>query len=1016
MPRFSCHSLRALLTPFVAVLTCAPLQAVSPHVTVDQLYSTEWTARDGAPTGIQAVMQSADGYLWVASTTGLFRFDGVQFEPAFPESGLLSDSIFSLWAPPEGGLWVGHTFGGATFIKDGHVTHYSEAEGLPRGSVIDFGRDASGTLWAATTRGLFYLHSQRWVAPDATWNAPKGVNWFLADQAGAIWAISGRAIFVLRPGTRRFEDSGTVLPDTARQLLRQSRDGVAWAVFQENDHTVSLRAPADGRTITVDLGAVGGEEILRQGAFDRQGYFWLITNKRVRRLDLSDRTRREVHGDEQPSEALAQAAAFTTEIFEDREGNVWLGSSAGLMMLREPAAVSLALPVGPAALASAGEGVWIGAARKLLFRSVGSRISPAEAPPETAPDREFSCFYTDPRGELWIGARDEIWHLQRGQWHSIERPLALRSAGAGAGAIQAMAMDKAGALWVSVVGGDVYRLEGAEWIARGGYDGLPKEPATVLTADEDGRLWFGYVHGRLARLENGEVTLFDAKNGMDPGTVLAITARGDRVWVGSERGLAWLDGAVFHRVAGAGNVRFSTVSGIAERAGGDVWLNTAQGAVHIEAAEIGKLRANPAHPVEHTMLNVLDGIPGGPTSVRPLPTIVVSNDGRVWLSTTHGAAWTDPERRPRNTVIPAVYVKAVQADGTTHDAFTLRGRLELPPRTRNVEISYTALSLTVPERVRFKYQLEGHDSVWQDVGTRRQAFYTDLEPGQYRFRVIASNNDGLWNETGAAIDLIMPPIFVQTRWFTALWFSIVLGLLLLVFSWWLRQAKAQLRWRLEERMLERERIARDLHDTFLQGVQGLMLRFQLAMDRIPPHEPARALMEDALESADRVLLDGRRKVTNLRASTLEDSDLPEALSLFGSEMMRDYGVSFALSVEGGVRPLQPVAREEAFRIAAEAIANAFRHAQAKRIDVRIAYGRSSISLEVKDDGQGFEPGKPAPAGHWGLKGMQERAARVRGRLVVLSKPGEGTTIELQVPARVAFKRNSRAGLVSPDRA
>ncbi|MEJ0084516.1 MAG: triple tyrosine motif-containing protein [Pseudomonadota bacterium] len=1009
----SCHRSRVLLFSLAALLSCAPLHAVSPRVAVDQLYSTEWPAGDGALSGIVTIEQSADGYLWAGTATGLFRFDGVQFEHVgLGEGQLLSNNVYSLWAPPEGGLWVGYTFGGATFIKDGRFTHY--AKGLPRNTVVDFARDAAGTLWAATTRGVFFLDDGEWIAPSAEWNAPQGVNSFLADRSGTLWAISGRSILVLRPGTHRFEDTGTVLPGTMRShLLLQPPHDVAWAVSQEDEKTVSLRAPAQGRKVIVRLDS-SGTEILTPGLFDQHGYLWLVTNKRVRRLQLSDRAGSEITGDEEPSEIRGQRAYFTNSTLEDREGNIWLGTSAGLIRLREPAVIRVALPLGPSTMATGADGVWIGTVRKALFRSTGSRLIPVEPPPGAATEQEFTCFYTDPRGDLWIGSLDRIWNLRNGRWRSIKRPSELRSPGAGSGSIQAMAMDREGALWVSVVRGDVYRVEGNEWIPRGGSGGLPAGPATVLKSDEQGRLWLGYVDGRLARLENGRVTLFGAAHGLDGGAVLAVTVRGSRVWVGSERGLVWFDGAAFHPVVSAANLRLAAVTGIAELPGGDVWLNTADGAVHLDAAEIAKLGTNPAHAVTGTVLDSLDGMPGAPVSLRPVPTLAISNDGKVWFTTGDGVAWTDPGYRPRNTIIPTVYVKSVQADGTNHDAFTLSGALRLPAKTRNLEIAYTALSLTVPERVHFKYRLEGHESAWQDVGTRRQAFYNDLKPGRYRFHVIASNNDGLWNKTGAAIDLLVPPTFTQTGWFTALWVLGALGLLLLVFSWWLRQAKTQLRLRLEERIVERERIARDLHDTFLQGVQGLMLRFQLAMDRIPAHEPARALMEDALERADEVLVDGRRKVTNLRASTIEDGDLPEALRLLGSEMMRDLGARFELSVEGSPRELHPVVREEAFRIAAEAITNAFRHAHATRIDARIAYGRSSVLLEVKDDGQGFDSRKLAPAGHWGLKGMQERAARIRARLLVTSRPDEGTTIELHIPGKVAFKGVSRIDSGSTD--
>src|SRR5690606_34436613 len=413
----------------------------------------------------------------------------------------------------------------------------------------------------------------------------------------------------------------------------------------------------------------------------------------------------------------------------------------------------------------------------------------------------------------------------------------------------------------------VYRVIDNRWTPWGGLAGLPREPATAMAVDPAGRLWLGYVDSRVAVVDQGHVTVYDSADGLSTGAVQVIAVRGRDIWVGGEMGLARLEGSRFHTVRGARGHAFGNVSGIMERAQGELWLNTSDGAVLIPADEVRKAEANPFHPVEFRLFDHLDGMLGAPGYLRPAPTAVESTDGRLWFSTYDGVVSLAPAPIARNVVVPSVYIKSITVDGErTNVEGQGHSALQLPTKPRVLQIAYTAPSFTIPERVQFRYRLEGSEMGWEDVGTRREAFFTGLPPGHYRFQVIAANDSGLWNETGASLEFVIPPTFLQSRAFLALCVTVALAAVWLLFILRMRQVRTKLQWRSEARLLERERIARDLHDTFLQGVQGLMLRFQFATERIPDGEPARVLMEDALDRADRVLADGRDKVSELRAT------------------------------------------------------------------------------------------------------------------------------------------------------
>jgi len=339
--------------------------------------------------------------------------------------------------------------------------------------------------------------------------------------------------------------------------------------------------------------------------------------------------------------------------------------------------------------------------------------------------------------------------------------------------------------------------------------------------------------------------------------------------------------------------------------------------------------------------------------------------------------------------------------------------LHLPALTRDLEIDYTVYSLTIPEKVRFRYRLEGVDQSWQDVGSRRQAYFSNLKPGRYHFNVSASNNDGLWNETGASLDFAIAPAFYQTRSFIALCAVAGAVLLYLLYMLRLRQVERQFNVRLEERVSERTRIARELHDTLLQSFQGVLMKLH-AITYLGDLDEAQHTLKNVIKEARQAITEGRDAVQGLRSSTLVTNDVAEALSLVGKELAAQSDGNcpeFSVEIEGAPRDLVPLLRDEVCRITSEALRNAFRHAQARRIEVEIRYDPRQLRLRVRDDGKGIEPEvlkAGGRVGHYGFPGMQERAKLIGAKLAVWSELESGTETELTIPASIAYAK-SEAG-------
>jgi signal transduction histidine kinase len=431
---------------------------------------------------------------------------------------------------------------------------------------------------------------------------------------------------------------------------------------------------------------------------------------------------------------------------------------------------------------------------------------------------------------------------------------------------------------------------------------------------------------------------------------------------------------------------------------GALWLYTQCGLVEIAGREIQQWWGNSSATLKTRVFDASDGARAGFANFQGATR---STDGKLWFVNTSALQMIDPLHLPVNTIPPPVHLEEVMVNGK---ALSPTNDLHLAALTRDIAIRYTALSFVAPQKVRFRYMLEGQDKTWQEAGTRREAFYTNLAPASYRFRVMACNNSGLWNEAGATWTFQIEPAFYQTGWFRLLCVLTAIAICVSLYLYRLKQATAQIQARLGGRIVERERIARELHDTLLQGFNGLVLRFEAVMKKMTFEDPAREMMAKALERADEVLLEGRLRVRDLRSELPSSGDLAQSLAECGEELAKQSTISFSLTVQGSPQALDLNAFDEVYQIGREALQNAFSHSRASKIEAEIFYEKAMLRLRVRDDGSGIDQeilngGRP---GHWGLSGIRERARTLGATLNIWSNPGAGTEVDLTVPAKVAY--------------
>jgi signal transduction histidine kinase/ligand-binding sensor domain-containing protein len=993
-----------------ALLWCGSAAALNPDLTIKELHHTAWGPSQGAPLGgAVALAQTNDGYLWMAGPSGLFRFDGIAFERVeLPHDPKLSSlGLFSAFAPRGGGLWVGFTFGGVALLKGGRWQVFSAADGLPPSTPWQFAETPDGTLWVATGRDLARFDGARWKMVGSEMDLPASDNPILfVDSQGTLWAGGGNSLFFLRRGEHQFRNQPVAVPTPwDGNGMAESSTGTVWldAGF---DLVPVAQNPPPGKTGRSSYGGL---------AFDHDGTLWdpqtgLWRVAHPEHPTLGAALRVEAIADHY-SDADGLTSRAVRALLVDREGNVWVGTTHGLDRFSEP---SLEIPlqvaenmkvvpqIADAGIASADDagGLWVTNGADAVVRYQHGRMSP----PIIRQKVETLLRAAD--GTVWFGGRKALWRERQGQLESVAPPGPDHDT-------QALAEDKSGGLWASVLGSGVFRLKDGVWMPNGGIAALPRATAITIVRDRRDRLWFSYPVGSVypgvsvAVLDDERVRTYGAAEGLQIGNVMAHHPGRIGHWLGGELGLARFDGERFYSIQPAPELLLDGITGIIETRDGDLWLNGRAGIVHIAAAELQRSRLDPAYRVRGETLGAFDGVVGSSAMVRPLPTAIEATDGKLWFATTSGIYGIDPARRAHNRVPPSVLIRAVMVGG--HAIEPIPG-LKLPVYTTAVRFDYIGLSLTAAEKVRYRYRLDGVDADWRELTAAPQALYTNLRPGHYTFHLIAANNDGVWNESGASLAFAIPPAFVQTRWFIALCAAGGAATVWAVVLLRVRQLRRRLEQRMEDRLNERTSIARELHDSLLQGFQGLMFRLQAVRQLLPerPGDAAKSL-DSAMQVGDQAIGEGRDAVQNLRSSSFDDRDLATSLSALGTELGAGIDPSskpeYRVVVEGRPRELTAVVRNEAYRIAREAICNAYQHAKAGRIETEVAFGDADLTIRVRDDGIGVDPRileRGQRPGHWGLPGMRERSESFGGHLHVWSEENAGAEVELRIPADIAY--------------
>ena len=968
---------------FCALPAAYSAQAVSsPPI---NLHHTSWSARDGAPESIISMTQTSDGWLWLGGAGGLYRFDGMQFEQFVPVNAALPAKYVSIVnAAPDGGLWIGYRAGGVSYLRQGAIRSYGEQDGLPDRPVWGLEHDGAGRMWAATAVGLFYLECGRWHKADGAWQVAGGVyKTLMRDRHGVLWAQGDAGVYSLKPGETRFARSAV---DSGTGVLFELPDGnvLSWDAPHARLH---LLTGAKRNSVYRRWGSLGDPGSL---LIDRHGDLW------VGLLDaLEYRTARETARAASP-QGLSGRAVHA--IFEDREGNIWTSTSSGIDRFRPKRVSRLDVPeaaIGGALLADDRGGVWIG-----RYHAQANERGQVTATSRRTLDGAGwgGLLYSLARtgdGALWGASFGTLWRFRGDDSRTVDLPGAV-----GGARVRALQADQDDGLLVALAQHGLYRRSGHGQWEKTGMQG----EVNVMARSDAAGLWLGYHPGLVAHAQGAAWRSYGPAQGLSLGPVMALHLHKNHVWAGGESGLALLGANRFNQLGGADGETFHGISGMAELENGDLWVNAFAGLFRIPAAEIARFEQTRGYRVQYERLDRQDGLEGSAPYLAPTPSLVLASDGRLWVARTTGVFRLDPAAQLPSAPMLPVTIKTLGPPGNVRPPLQ---PIRFAPGSAALQIDYTSVALSMPERLRFRYRLDGVDAQWQEAGTRRSAYYSNLAPGRYDFSVTATDYNGRWTGAVTTMGFEIAPKATQTWWFKALCVLASLAALYLAYRWRIGRLGRQMAARLQERVNERERIARELHDTLLQSVQALVLHVHAATLELPAAATARLRIENALQQADEVLNEGRERIAALRGDELAKPSFEDAVRAAAARLRHGDAPPVGVTVSGAARQLDATVHVEALAIVTEAMANAYRHAGATRIEVDVHYGGRAFRCILSDNGIGMpatvfcQGGRP---NHWGMRGMYERAAGINARLALHSTEGGGTAWRLELPATLAYGR------------
>ena len=940
-----------------------------------------WSTEDGLPqNSVHQILQTRDGFLWIATEGGVARFDGAHFklfnqadEPAFT-----TDDTCCLAEDARGALWIGTSDG---LIRDWHGSfrRFSTQAGLPSASILAVSASSDGAIFALTDAGFARVAADG-KAAVLPGKPASSVTAMTPGADGAIWLATHMGIDEYDPGRQRVVRMVNV--PTAWEItgMQAAASGTLW--WHTNSSVSQL---LNGKLSSWKSGETLPGTRVNSLMVDAGGDAWVGTNRGLVSIQ-SDTAKLHLFPD------LGTNPILST--FEDREGNLWVGTeNAGLAILRPE-----------------------------KFRQLAGLA-----------DRVITSIVQTSDGTAWIGTRDDgLWRDRKG---TVDR--APGAAQLASQIILSLAPGNHNDLWVGTPDG-LNHLEGDSVRVYTSVDGLPDDFIRSLHVDPDGSLWIGTRRG-LAHLQQGQVQTIGRANGLESdliGALLRTPHRDDKqnndsaLWVATLGGISKIAGNGITTYTTAKGLPGSIITSFAEEAPGTLWIGsrdgglsehtaagfftlhqqglprsidsllldnqgflwmgTRQGLVRASAAELETCAHNSRCNLQTHRFGAFDGMPSEEASTIGHPAAWKMQDGALWFATRKGVAIVDPAHLHLNMVSPPVVIESFDVDGEPQ---ALNGKkLKISPGHASFTFNYAGLSYSAPSRVRYRFMLEGFDRRWTEAGNRRTAYYTNLPARHYTFRVEAANDDGVWNRVGATLSFAITPPFYERIWFYLL---LALGIAAAIYYSHYRRVR-RLQAQFQAVLRERSRIAREIHDTLAQDFVGVSLQLETAVQMLSASDLAAATEQI---NQTRILVreglqDARQSIWELRANTTEDS-LPTRLARLTERASRT-GLAAETTVTGAYRRLDTKLESELLRIAQESLTNVIRHAAATSALLKLEYSTDTVTLSIVDDGTGFEPAE-VQGEHYGLQGMRERAAGIRARFHIESSRENGTRITVAAP-------------------
>ncbi len=947
-----------------------------PAQRISSLHDQSWSTEQGLPqNSVHQVFQDHTGFVWVATEGGIARFDGVSFrvfdhqhEPAF----VSDDACCVAEARNKDGtedLWIG-TADGLIRVHNERFERLGERDGLPSPVIRALLPDADGSLLVLTAAGLVRRRVDRF---EAVPEAPPDIDSLAPAEGGGVWLLSNGRVFLLKNGA--LSPSPVPATDEARVKGIAGAPGAPLWSFTSTEVESRNGALTQHWRVGKDLPGSRVESLL----LDRAGAAWIGTDDGLAVVEKGTTAAVEV-----PS--LRGNSVLQT--FEDREGNDWVGTeSSGLHLLRSlpfRTLPGLMNRVVTAIVQSTTGVTWLGTRRDGLLRVQHGAIDAPVRPNELTSPLILSLAAA-PDGSVWAGTPDGLNHITpQGKVQRFTSADGLPD-----DYIQALAADRDGCVWVGTRQG-LAHLCGTKIDVQTKANGLSGDLVGTLLLARNRDLWIGTSGGLSRRAPAGRLTTFAAPRDLPPGIVSAMAddVQGD-LWIATRNsGLSRLSGDTVSRINA--QIFNADILGMAADNQGYLWLTRERGVDRVAIAALDGCTKTPrpcSPEVSH--YGVADGLPTEEMTPTGSPPLGILQNGEVWIGTRRGVGIADPAHLPRNPVPPGVAIESFLIDDVAPT--TGSGPLNIPYGGLRFTIEYAGLSFVAPAKVRYRFRLEGFDSAWTEVGARRSATYTNLPPRRYTFRVQAMNNDGVWNRAGATLAFRIVPPFYRRWWFLALAALALAALAIGLYSLRLRRLRAQFAAVLKER----NRMARELHDTLAQDFVGVTLQLDLIAQLLGMRKLEAALqqVQQARKLVTEGLAEARQSIWELRANSATDS-LPTRLGRVVERYSGDRPV-IRTRIGGAFRPLDRRTEAEVLRVAQEALSNVQRHAHASNASLELHYGRDTLTLTIEDDGRGFDVEQALQAHErYGLSGLRERASLLGGTLDIASAPGKGTKITL----------------------